>query len=125
VNVGYRLDAVKNRGLFVEAARSLGKSRFLLFTCVRSLFGAVICNFLFGGVNNVQKSTLMFHRRSINMPDMPYVMRQALGQNRLVIITLHPSANVPNAELEAELKKRLESHSFSVERISIIDDQQD
>lgn len=42
--------------------------------------------------------------------------------SRLVIISLLPNKNVPDEELQAELRKRLESKAFSVERIAIITD---
>ena len=42
---------------------------------------------------------------------------------RVVIITVEPVEEVSNAELEVELRKRLNSKSFSIERIKILDDQ--
>jgi len=42
--------------------------------------------------------------------------------SRVVIISLLPDENVPNLELEAELRKHLESKSFSVDRITILSD---
>jgi len=42
--------------------------------------------------------------------------------SRVVIISLLPNENVPDEELQAELRKRLESKAFSVERIAIITD---
>ena len=42
---------------------------------------------------------------------------------RVAIIVILPAENVSNAELEAELKERLKSKSFSVDRISILDDE--
>ena len=53
---------------------------------------------------------------------MPYVM--LMGLDRVAIITVQPVGNLSNAELEAELRKRLESKSFSVERIKILEDNQ-
>ena len=42
---------------------------------------------------------------------------------RVAIISILPAENVSNAELEAELKERLKSKSFSVDRISILEDE--
>jgi len=42
--------------------------------------------------------------------------------SRFVIISLVPDENVPDKELEAELRKRLESKSFSVDRITVLSD---
>ena len=42
--------------------------------------------------------------------------------SRVVTISLVPDENVLDKELEAELRKRLESKSFSVDRIAIISD---
>jgi hypothetical protein len=43
---------------------------------------------------------------------------------RVVIISILPSENLSNTEVEAELTKRLESESFSVDRIAVIVDDQ-
>jgi len=43
----------------------------------------------------------------------------------VAIVSILPTENMSNSELEADLKKRLASNSFSVERIAIIDDQAD
>ena len=44
---------------------------------------------------------------------------------RVAIISVLPEKNVTNAELKAELEERLRSKSFSVERIAILDEQDD
>jgi hypothetical protein len=41
---------------------------------------------------------------------------------RVAIISILPSETVTNAELEAELRQRLDSKSFSVDHIAILDD---
>jgi len=43
---------------------------------------------------------------------------------RAAIISVIPAKNVSNTELEAELKKRLKSKLFKVERIAILDDEE-
>ena len=52
---------------------------------------------------------------------MPHVILKSL--TRAAIISILPAENVSNAKLEAELKKRLKSKLFSVERIAILDEQ--
>jgi hypothetical protein len=42
---------------------------------------------------------------------------------RLAIISVEAAENVSNEELGAELRKRLQSKSFSIERITIFDEQ--
>ena len=41
----------------------------------------------------------------------------------LAIVSIQSAGNVSSAELEADLRKRLESKSFSVERISILEEE--
>ena len=43
----------------------------------------------------------------------------------MAIVSVLPAKNVSNTKLQAELRKRLKSKSFSVERIAILDDQND
>ena len=43
---------------------------------------------------------------------------------RVALISILPAENVSNAKLEAELKKRLKSKLFSVDRISILGDEE-
>ena len=45
-----------------------------------------------------------------------------MGLGRVAIITLEPAENVTNTELEVELRTRLNSKSFTIERIKILDD---
>ena len=44
---------------------------------------------------------------------------------RAAIVSILPAENVSNAKLEAELRKRLKSKLFSVERIAILDDEKE
>ena len=39
-----------------------------------------------------------------------------------MIVTLTPVENVSDAQLEAELRKRLESKSFSIDHIAVVND---
>ena len=39
-----------------------------------------------------------------------------------MIVTLLPAENVSDAQLEAELRKRLESKSFSIDHIAVVND---
>ena len=43
---------------------------------------------------------------------------------RVVIVSISPAENVSNADLVLDLKKRLESESFTVDKISIVDDKE-
>jgi hypothetical protein len=54
---------------------------------------------------------------------MPQVILKSL--TRVAIISILPAENVSNAELEAALKEHLKSKLFSVDRVAIIDDQED
>jgi len=44
---------------------------------------------------------------------------------RVALITIVPVKDISNAELQAELKERLKSKSFTVERIAILDEQEE
>ena len=44
---------------------------------------------------------------------------------RVALITITPVKDISSAELQAELKERLKSKSFTVERIAILDEQEE
>jgi hypothetical protein len=60
-------------------------------------------------------------RRRVNIFEIQYATLNTL--TRVAIISILPAKNISNAELEAELKKRLQSKSFSVDHIAILDDE--
>ena len=53
---------------------------------------------------------------------MQYVIARYLV--RVAIIVVQPAENISDAELDSELRKRLDSKSFAVDRVTILDDQQ-